>query len=324
MKKSKSHFTKLFTAIFVIVLLIACGNNKQSDNDENDTLSSHEKTIEDATNTINDDTPILEYLRALPEDEYGGTDHIKDADFKTNDNAKRYVEYKSEKEGRYYLLQFKQLSSTPRKLFIRLSYDKYLMGPDDGYNAFNGCELIEKKDGRWLNVSNELPENWKKDYYTAKYDIASDELKLYQIDFDTKTGKEIDKKLIETAKWQNNELVIINSDAPTKSKVYKIIVACSATKEVSEDFNWFMEDIRVAFKKFGVYVKYIDLSKDKTIKIDDEKLSLELDLTEIIKENNIENNAYIFLENGKEPQIAEYDQSDMTILEAQKYFGFDK
>lgn len=105
-----------------------------------------------------------------------------------------------------------------------------------------------------------------------------------------------------------------------KGPTYKIIVAYLKDPEAaSEDWGFFFEDIRNAFKDKGVIV--VD-NLGNTAIIDSHDLSIEIDLTEILKRNNNEGGpCYIFIENDKEPKYQEYNMSDQTIRAAEMYFG---
>jgi len=313
--------TAFIISIFLFSILTSCSesdNNKQDDSETDSLKTEIQNDTEISEESSKDEKTIIELLRSLDEGEYGGVDHLKDEDFKIIDNEKRFVEYLKEGKGEYEIRTFKQIASGERNIFVKASYDKYNSG-NSGYFCFTNLHLLEYKDEKWINLKEELPENWTKDYYAFFSYIDKPEMYLYKIDFDKKTGKEIKRELLETAKWEDGKFVVTQISETNKKENYKIIVAYASSQDVSEDWNYFYSDIESYFKeKGGVYVIN---NSGKKASVDNTELTVEIDLTSILAKNKITGNCYIFIENGKEAKCIDYDMPDVTIEKAKKYFG---
>ena len=223
----------------------------------------------------------------------------------------------SEKDGGYHKIAFKQVGFDERIVFIKTYYSRYDSG-NMGYFSMSNLYMVEYKDGEWLNLENELPQRWKKNYNIAVVNADKNEFSLYKIDFDKNTGKELKRELIETAEWTNGKFTVTNTFIEQKNNKYKIIVAYAISEDVSEDWNYVYSDIKTAFQDKGIYTV---VNSGSIASVDNADLSIEIDLTEILESNKDKGNFYIFLENDKEAKCVDYDVSDAVIKQAKEYFG---
>jgi hypothetical protein len=140
---------------------------------------------------------------------------------------------------------------------------------------------------------------------------------MHRIEINKKTGKELKNELVETAVWEDRGFTVKSSSETTVDQDYKVIVAY-AVGEVSEDWNYFYDDILQYFKNKGVHVVFSDKKK---VAINNADLSIEIDLTDILAKNGNKEACYIFIEEGREAKCVDYDMSDETIKKAKEYYS---
>ena len=305
-------------SIFLFSILISCsesGNNEKEKSNSDSTKIKLTENIKQSNDIDKNEKSIIELLRSLNEEEYGGVSHLKDEDFKIIDNDKRFIEYSLEEGNEYQIRSFKQIASGDRNIFAKASYQKYNSG-NSGFFQMGSFYLIEYKDEKWINLSENLPKKWKIMDFAYFLDIDKSEMYMNRIKINKETGEELSRELVETAEWKNGEFVVTNSSETTADQNYKVIVAY-AVGEVSEDWNYFYDDIMQYFKDKEVYVVF---SEKKKVVVDNADLSIEIDLTDILAKNDNKEACYVFIEKGRESKCVAYDMSDETIKKAKEYF----
>lgn len=103
-------------------------------------------------------------------------------------------------------------------------------------------------------------------------------------------------------------------------KGWRAIVAFTSTEAVSEDWNWFYEDIRKAahgMKDANIQVIYAG-PNDRLVVIGPADAPL---ATIDIGEYFAHGKGYLFMENGRDIRYQPYGQSADTLREASDYFG---
>jgi hypothetical protein len=99
--------------------------------------------------------------------------------------------------------------------------------------------------------------------------------------------------------------------------MWRAIVAFNSSEDVSEDWNWFFRDVVEACKGRGIFVIYAG-PKDRQIIIGpEERPFASLDMSEYFKYLR----GYVFIEDGRDAEYQEYDQSYVVLTKASKYFG---
>lgn len=310
---------KLFQILFSIILigLFACSGSTNQKVENNDTIAP-ETTEKIVAQEIADkvDKPIIELLRSLDEDTYGGVSHIKDNEFSTVDNENMFVEYRIEEGQDLYIMTFKQIAFGDRNIFAKSFYDRYDSG-NMGYFQSGSFVLIEYKDGKWINLEKEMPEKWGDMDFAYFLSTDNNNILKYRFKLDKK-GNILNKELVETASWKEGKFTRTGTDTDNNNENYKIIVAYTPNPEdVSEDWNFFYNDISTAFKDKGIYVV---INEGNKAIVQNADLSVEIDLDDILKKNNISSNCYIFLRNDKEAKCVDYDMSDEVIKQAKVYY----
>ncbi|RLD71168.1 MAG: hypothetical protein DRJ10_19670 [Bacteroidetes bacterium] len=314
----KNNNPVLILSIFLFSILISCsesGNNEKEKSNLDSTKIEITENIKESNDIDKKEKSIIELLRSLNEEEYGGVSHLTDDDFKIIDNDKRFIEYSIEEGNEYQIRTFKQIASGERNIFAKASYQKYNSG-NSGFFSMGSFYLIEYKDEKWINLSENLPKKWKNMDFAYFLDIDKPEIYMNRIEINKETGEELKRELIETAAWEDGEFIVKSSSETTANQNYKVIVAY-AVGEVSEDWNYFYDDIMQYFKNKGVYVVFSD---QKKVAVDNADLSVEIDLTDILAKNDNKTACYLFIEKGREAKCVDYDMSDETIKKAKEYF----
>ena len=128
----KNIYSSLILSIFLFSVLISCSESGNNEQEESNLDSTKIEITEENNDDIKNEKSIIELLRSLNEDEFGGVSHLKDEDFKIIDNTKRFVEYSNESSGKYYVLSFKQIAFGDRNIFAKTKYQCY----DSGNSGF--------------------------------------------------------------------------------------------------------------------------------------------------------------------------------------------
>ena len=102
-----------------------------------------------------------------------------------------------------------------------------------------------------------------------------------------------------------------------QSSRLRAIIAIN-TSEISEDWNWFFDDIRKACEGKGIQVVHAD-SGYQTIRIGPEEQPVAIDLSVYAEFRK----GYLFVETGRQYLFQAYDQSDVVLEEASNYFGIE-
>lgn len=98
----------------------------------------------------------------------------------------------------------------------------------------------------------------------------------------------------------------------------RAIVAINDSVEVSDDWNWFFDDIRTACERKGIQVVHADVG-EQTIRIgpDAQPVIVELAAYRELRKG------YLFVETGRQYFFQNYDQSDVVLEAAAKYFDIE-
>jgi hypothetical protein len=94
------------------------------------------------------------------------------------------------------------------------------------------------------------------------------------------------------------------------------IIAINDTENVSEDWNWFLDDIRKACEGTGILVVRAPVH-DLTVRLGSDQQAVIIDLSEY----QAFHKGYLFVETGRRSFFQAYDQSVVVLEEASRYFG---
>jgi len=86
--------------------------------------------------------------------------------------------------------------------------------------------------------------------------------------------------------------------------------------EISEDWNWFFDDIRRACEGKGIQVVHAGAG-DRTIRVGPAEAAVTIDLRPYAQGQK----GYLFVETGREYLFQAYDQSRIVLEKASSYFG---
>jgi hypothetical protein len=159
----KHIYSTLILSIFLFSIIISCSesNNKEKEESNSDSTKTEiTENVVESNDVDKKEKPIIQLLRSLNEEEYGGVEHLKDEDFKIIDNTKRFIEYRKKSGEEYNVMSFKQIAFGDRSIFAKTLYQRYDSG-NSGFFQMGSFYLIEYKDEKWINLSENLPEQWK-------------------------------------------------------------------------------------------------------------------------------------------------------------------
>ena len=115
-------------------------------------------------------------------------------------------------------------------------------------------------------------------------------------------------------------ILLFFSISGKKEKKWRAIIAFSNTNEVSEDWNWFFNDIENACKNKGIYVIYAG-PDDNKVKIGEGKKPLAvIDISKYLLEKEI---GYLFIENGEKIIFQEYNYVSIVLENASNFFNIE-